>query len=334
MNITSGFKSAAAKIGLVMIAIVALRVLDDIASYGLMQIPGLADTEAMSYLPSVVSLVFIYFGGIISAMLILGVKLSDVLPLYKNKQRLGKAVTWFIPAYGAGQIMNFAVLIISFLIAGNKSAVQETYSPIIAGADGTSRIYMIFMAFQLVVLAPVFEEFWFRGVIQTALDGYGHGFAIIMSAVLFGLTHGNIHQFCYATVIGIVLGYVRYATGGMLAGTIIHAILNSFTALILLLLSSEPVLSGFAKLQQSAQLNDAESGMFAVLGVFMLAIIILIIVGIISAINKLRNNRLYRPAVNYGEMTKREKFIALCRNPLFVIGFLLFIAYILLYMFI
>ena len=64
-----------------------------------------------------------------------------------------------------------------------------------------------------VFIGPLMEEFVFRGVILRSLEKYGAGFSILMSAIFFGLIHGNIIQTPYAILMGILLGFVtlRYS---------------------------------------------------------------------------------------------------------------------------
>ena len=55
--------------------------------------------------------------------------------------------------------------------------------------------------------APVAEEILFRGLILRKLQPYGKRFAIVLSALLFGIFHGNPVQIPYAFLVGLVLGY-------------------------------------------------------------------------------------------------------------------------------
>ena len=57
-------------------------------------------------------------------------------------------------------------------------------------------------------LGPVVEELIFRGFCLRTLQKHGKAFAIIVSAVLFGLFHMNLPQGIFAAAVGIVLGYV------------------------------------------------------------------------------------------------------------------------------
>lgn len=54
-------------------------------------------------------------------------------------------------------------------------------------------------------LAPISEELIFRGFVLRSLRPYGKRFAILGSAFLFGLFHGNLLQTPYAFLVGLVL---------------------------------------------------------------------------------------------------------------------------------
>lgn len=58
------------------------------------------------------------------------------------------------------------------------------------------------------ILGPVIEEFIYRGAILRSLEKYGKKVAILGSAILFGLMHGNFFQIFMAIGLGIVLGYL------------------------------------------------------------------------------------------------------------------------------
>jgi len=58
------------------------------------------------------------------------------------------------------------------------------------------------------IMAPIFEEFIYRGAVLRSLEKYGRKFAILVSAILFGLMHGNFYQIFMAAGVGIILGYL------------------------------------------------------------------------------------------------------------------------------
>ncbi len=87
------------------------------------------------------------------------------------------------------------------------------------------------MSVHTAVLPAVAEEFAFRGVIMQSLRKYGDWFAIIASAVIFGLLHGNMMQMPFAIIAGIILGYVVVVTGSLWAGMILH-FFNNFLSFV------------------------------------------------------------------------------------------------------
>ncbi len=84
----------------------------------------------------------------------------------------------------------------------------------------------------MVVLAPVLEEFIFRKQLIDRMGSYGGKLAVVTSALAFGLFHGNFTQFVYATALGLVLGYVYYATGKLRYSIGIHMGINFLGSIV------------------------------------------------------------------------------------------------------
>ncbi len=85
---------------------------------------------------------------------------------------------------------------------------------------------LIWRVLFMVILAPVIEEFLFRRQIIDRIRVYGERRAILVSAVMFGLFHGNLSQMFYAGVLGLVFGYVYLKTGKLRYSIILHALIN------------------------------------------------------------------------------------------------------------
>lgn len=58
------------------------------------------------------------------------------------------------------------------------------------------------------ILGPISEELLFRGLVLRGLKPCGKQTAILVSALVFGLFHGNIIQIPFAFAVGLVLAYV------------------------------------------------------------------------------------------------------------------------------
>lgn len=90
----------------------------------------------------------------------------------------------------------------------------------------------VILQFITIALVPAFcEEFLFRGVVLSNLMPYGKSTAVVVSAVCFGLMHGNLYQFLYTTVAGLILGVVYVVTDSIWPSTIIHMINNALSVM-------------------------------------------------------------------------------------------------------
>ena len=69
----------------------------------------------------------------------------------------------------------------------------------------------------------------FRGVFLRRARRFGDRTAIVYSAVLFGMMHGNLTQFLYATAIGLILGYLAVRSNGIRYCVLVHVLINSYS---------------------------------------------------------------------------------------------------------
>ena len=73
-------------------------------------------------------------------------------------------------------------------------------------ASSTGTTFSMFL--YACILGPISEELLFRGVVLRTMRPWGKQTAILVSAVVFGLFHGNVAQIPFAFAVGMVLGYV------------------------------------------------------------------------------------------------------------------------------
>lgn len=72
------------------------------------------------------------------------------------------------------------------------------------------------------VLPGIVEESVYRGVLYESYREANPWKAVLLSAFLFGVMHGNLNQFSYAFVLGIVFALIVEATDSILATMLIH----------------------------------------------------------------------------------------------------------------
>lgn len=82
------------------------------------------------------------------------------------------------------------------------------------------------------VVPALIEEMALRGIIMQSLRRYGDMFAIVCSALIFGLMHCNLMQIPFACMAGIVIGYAVLITESVWTGVIIHFLNNAFTVTV------------------------------------------------------------------------------------------------------
>nr|WP_308629135.1 type II CAAX endopeptidase family protein [uncultured Eisenbergiella sp.] len=71
--------------------------------------------------------------------------------------------------------------------------------------------------------APLSEELVFRGIIYgKSKEVFGASVAMVFSGVVFGLYHGNLVQGIYASLLGIMLAWIKERYGTLLAPVIFH----------------------------------------------------------------------------------------------------------------
>lgn len=140
----------------------------------------------------------------------------------------------------------FAVLFGFFIcLAGNYISSIFTYSMDNVGVELTAPEYEVsstvfgrIVYFVMVaVVPPLTEELAVRGVIMQPLRKYGDRFAIVASAALFAILHGNLIQAPFAFIVGIGIGYAVCITGSLWTGVLIHFVNNSYSVITQFMIS-------------------------------------------------------------------------------------------------
>lgn len=103
----------------------------------------------------------------------------------------------------------------------------------------------------IAVLPACVEEFVFRGLIYHSYRKNGILGAAVLSGLVFGLMHLNINQLSYALLMGIVFALLVEATGSMYSSMLAHFAANSYSIIMMQLVSMTS--GGSELLTQSAE---------------------------------------------------------------------------------
>lgn len=92
---------------------------------------------------------------------------------------------------------------------------------------------LFIMVLTIGIVAPFAEEFLFRGVIYRTLSkNISIPVTIIIQGVLFGIYHGNLIQGVYASLLGIIFGFITHKTQSLWPAIIAHMTNNTIAVII------------------------------------------------------------------------------------------------------
>ena len=110
---------------------------------------------------------------------------------------------------------------------------------------------MILNAVLVGIAFPILEEVVFRKVLCNRLLPLGEKKAIVISAAIFGLIHGNLYQFAYAFLLGLVFGYVYVKTGKIIYTIVFHCIINLYSGVFAQFVISKVPIDEISKILQN-----------------------------------------------------------------------------------
>ena len=199
----------------------------------------------------------------------------------KQKLGFGRFLMFFVIGYAGMYISNIMGNVMANIIGAVKgSPVQNGITDIVMNNN-------LWLNFVIIVLcAPIFEELLFRKYLIDRMARFGEKYAIFMSGLFFGLFHGNLYQFSYAFVLGIVFGYVYVKTGNIKYTISLHMIINFMGSVVGTLLLKY---TGIDKLIKAANetpeelmkiMQENAAGLLIMM-IYLMIILVLVILGVI-----------------------------------------------------
>ncbi len=143
-----------------------------------------------------------------------------------NNSKITPALSSMIvcSAIGSRLIVNVYIYISQKIPLLRKSIEQaaETAPEIL------NSFQLIIAVLLMVIIAPVFEEFLFRGLVMGELLMFMRPWAaIVLQGIIFGIAHAALFQSIFASVLGIMLGVIYYYTKSFKAASIYHITFNA-----------------------------------------------------------------------------------------------------------
>lgn len=153
--------------------------------------------------------------------------------------------------FGAGVQYCLIGLFIWFSAAYISSGIEDIISnygfttEVMDMDYGKTGIGFAVMAIYSCIIAPLTEEIFFRGALMKIFSKSNQRFGIFMSAVFFGLAHGNIPQFMLAFLIGIFLGHIDMKHNSIIPSVIVHIFINTLVTVMTELKDNTVALGAF-----------------------------------------------------------------------------------------
>ena len=280
-----GLKKTSTKIGVFMIIVFTLPIIGSVFLGLLMAIlgdnaPAFLFHESFNF---IFSFIFAYALPILILIGLVGYpRFSRVHPLYPGSQySMVQSIKLFPFAWVTTMGVNlFTITLFKYLSIW--FGIPESTNPIDSMVP-TSTTGWIIAAIYICICAPIFEEIFYRRIILGSLRRYGDTFAIVISAILFGAMHGNFSQFFYAFALGLIYGYIVVRSNSIMPAILLHALNNSISTFALYISSNERIAS-IGKNSDVLSLTEQEMALTGLLGLFVIALIGFVVLGLIQLI--------------------------------------------------
>lgn len=212
------------------------------------------------------------------------------IPAQKIEKRKMKAGHWilaFFMCYALMYVSNLIGQLITTVIGLIKgSMVQDAIVEVASSLNPA--ISFIFM----VICAPILEEVIFRKLLVDRMVQYGEGVAIVVSAFMFGMYHGNLNQLVYAFSLGLFFAFIYVKTGRLIYTIILHMVINflgSVAGVFILKILNMEELMEIASITDPAEMMEATMSILPALLILMVYLVFIygvVITGIILLIVK------------------------------------------------
>jgi CAAX protease family protein len=162
-------------------------------------------------------------------------KALAALPSFPGRDPAGALLTGAGWGIGAWVMSTAAIVIMAWLLeAIGLPPEPQAAERAIALVDP----WLVVLA--VVILAPIAEEVFFRGVVFNAwLREGGRRWAYVGSAALFAIIHLSLVSLVPIFLLGLALAWVYERTGNLLAPIAMHAVVNGISVLLAFLVRFE-----------------------------------------------------------------------------------------------
>lgn len=331
-NNLRSLKKSSGKFGIFALAFVLLRFVASLIGR------FVSETDFYSNLDSTQSLILDFIISDIFLYIIPLILCLFIFPSLSFKRKNAKypgseytvtqALFKFPSAYALSTLFNFLTIgIIYFISKLLDSSIPNNYTN--EAVQGISSNYFVGII-TAALLPAIFEEIIFRGALLGAMRPFGDKLAVVLSALFFGLAHGNIFQFTYTFILGLFLGYIFIRTNSLKSTMIYHFLVNGASVTLQFL-----TLKGFT-FMSNKELNTGKNpgGAYFVLMVSMVIVTYaIILIGIIQLFKMsvlYIGKKIHKTQISYLNndfygISEAKKYLIFFTRPSVIISIILYI---------
>ena len=195
-------------------------------------------------------------------------------------------------------IFSASVLMVFFSLMGLSYEVTPIAVP-------TTTVAKILYLISLSFLPAILEELAFRGILMQSLRRHGDTFALIVSAFVFSLFHGNFMQLPNTFLLGILIGFFVLRTDSIVTGMLMHFFNNFIVTAVDMFLISE------SSEAESALIKLTLLGIYVLIGV--IALIYLIV----------KKKEIFKLFPSYTYLSTGKKLAAFFSQPVMIVAIVL-----------
>ena len=156
----------------------------------------------------------------IVALTVLKVDFSEMLRFKKGMVKEG--CKWFFACMLINFTMSFVLSVFVAAMDQRGVTIPEADFSITNSNAFTILIQLLYVC----IIGPIAEEFIYRGVVISLLKPFGKWLAVFVSALVFGLMHGNIPQAVNAFCTALVFGLIAVRFNSIIPTIVIHILNN------------------------------------------------------------------------------------------------------------
>ena len=216
------------KLGIAILAPAAMLLIQNI-TYAVVSLTGI--TQIVPYSLVSYTVIILFFGYIYLFQRHLYMADEEII-----KNRTGKTNHSFLCGFIVVILIIAAGICLQVLSTGILNIIDRCHPELLENYhDLISRSFSIsngsVRVFTVMFMAPIAEELVFRGISLGAARSAlmwekSDILAVILSALLFGLAHGNTVQFCYAFPVGIILAIITVWSSSLILSILLHITIN------------------------------------------------------------------------------------------------------------